>query len=190
MPNVLCDISPLWMSQRLSNSGCVLSLIVTFKFQLHHICSLLGLSEFCPARAQPSTHLRPEENRKRVPALLPALLPSLNCPVAQILGTSVSPNSDLWLLNLPVLLFSPWTHALCPENSPRQKSGRTWFLFCAFLLSEGSQNCTAWYSMPQTGILGSYMQVLTFWPVLCWWWQEGKSGTYSSIMMRSRSLSN
>lgn len=190
MSTVLCDISPLWMSQHFSNFGCVFSLIVTFKFQLYPICSLLSLSEFCPARAQPGTHLGPEENPKHVSALLPALLLSLKCPVAQILDTSVSPNSDLWLLNLPVLLFSPWTHVLCPENSPRQKSGRTWFLFCAFLLSEGSQNCTAWYSMPQTGIVGSCMQVLTFWPVLYWWRQEGKSGTYSSIMMRSRSLSN
>ena len=78
MPNVLCGISPLWMSQHFSHFGYVLSLIVTFKFQLYYICSLLSLSEFCPAHAQPSTHLGPEENCKHVCILLPALLPSLS----------------------------------------------------------------------------------------------------------------
>lgn len=156
MPNVLSEVSPLWMSQHFSSFSNVWSLIFTFKFQLYSIYSLLSLNEFCPALAQPNTHLGPCENHKCVSTLIPALLPSLHCPVAQSLDTSVSPNSDLWLLNLLVLLFSPWTHLPCPENSPRQNIGNTWGSFCISpLWSVTEPHCLIFNG--SNSIVGSYM---------------------------------
>lgn len=141
------------MSQHFSNFGCVLSLIVTFKFQLYpHLLSVKP-QWLCPARAQPRTHLGPEENHKHVsaPPCIASFSQLPSCTNSRHFSESKLTSLTSQLTSTSVLSLD--SCSVSRNTPPRQKSGRTWFLFCAFLLSEGSQNCTAWYSMPQTGIV-------------------------------------
>lgn len=130
------------------------SQIVTCRFQLHSICSLLSLNEFCLVLTQPSPHLGPQESGRHVSALILVLLSFPHYPVAQIPDTSLSPNSDLCILNLVLLLLSPWSHLPCAMWSRKFSHAERRNTLC-FSPCKTSQYCTTCYSMPQT--MNSYV---------------------------------
>lgn len=166
---------------RWARISAALALIVPFRFQLHNIYSLVNRSEFLACLCTAKDH-RKTLSRFLHPSLL---LPYFHCPVAQLLDTSVSTNSDLGLLNLLGSLFFLWAHlpsAVIQKILP----GRNWEKHGAYFV---------WFSLKNHSTALLDMQCLkqqtpTFCPVLYCLWQEGKSGTNYSITVRSRSLSN
>lgn len=144
-----------------------------------HLLSV-KFNKFCLVLAQPSSNLWPQEHGRHVSVLILVLLSFLHCPVAQIPDTSLSLNSDLCILSLVLSLLPPWAHLACvmvQEILPgRKKKDTLYFSPC-----KRSQYCTTCYSKPQT--MNSYV---FFCFVLLW--QEVRSGTNYSILVRNRYL--